>query len=579
MVSMTNKQIAAVLDEIADLLQLKGDVFRERAYREASRRLDMLSQQAAELYAAGKLHSIPGIGKSMEGHIAELLETGRSQRYEELKKEFPTGLLELLQVPGLGPKRARKLYEELDITNLAELERAAKEHRLHSVPGMGEKTEANILRALERRLTRGRRLLLGVALPAAEQVAGLLRGHPAVAAAEPAGSIRRRLETIGDIDILVASTQPKAVMEAIIHLPIVKEVLAAGPTKTSVLNPDDLQIDVRVIDPSTYGAALQYFTGSKQHNIHLRDIAIRKGYKVSEYGIFKEPGDHRVGGEKEEDIYRVLGMDIMPPEIREDTGELEAALEHRLPTLVELSDIQGDLHCHTDWSDGVDPLETMASAARALGYRYLAITDHSRGLGVAHGLSIERLREQRHLIDEFNERSPDLHVLFGTEVNIKSDGNLDYEDEVMAQFDIVTASVHGGFNQDRDTITKRILRAVRSPYVDIIGHPTGRLINARDPYDVDLEAVMRECAKCEVAMEINSSPERLDLNDVHCRQAKELGVMVAINADAHVAAHLNFMRYGVYTARRGWLEKKNVLNTLPFDELRARLRTRRQKRG
>ncbi|MCL5026335.1 MAG: DNA polymerase/3'-5' exonuclease PolX [Chloroflexi bacterium] len=575
---MTNKQIAAVLNDIADLLDLKGDVFRQRAYREAARRIDMLGQELSELHAAGKLGSMPGIGKSMEGHLVELLETGHSQRYEELKKEFPTGLLELLQIPGLGPKRARKLYEELDITNLTELERAAREHRLHSVPGFGEKTEANILRELDRRGKRGQRLLLGVALPAAEEVAGLLRGNPAVVYISPAGSIRRRKETIGDIDILVASAQPKEVMDAFIHLPIVKEVIATGITKSSVLNQDDLQIDLRVVDPSTYGAALQYFTGSKQHNIHLRDIAIRQKRKVSEYGIFEEPGGRRLGGELEEDIYRELGMDMMPSEMREDTGELEAAMEHRLPRLLELSDIQGDLHCHTDWSDGVDPLETMAKAARELGYRYLAITDHSRGLGVAHGLSVERLREQRRLIDDFNRRSSDLQLLAGTEVNIRADGTLDYEEETMAEFDIVTASVHGAFSQDRATMTERMVRAVRSHYVDIIGHPTGRIIDTRDPYEVDLEAVMRECAAHQVAMEINASPERLDLNDSHARQARDLGVMISIDADAHVAGQFSLMRYGVYTARRGWLERKNVLNALPLDELKAWLAEKRNRR-
>ncbi len=575
---MTNKHIAAVLAETADLMDLKGEsIFRIRAYQEAARRIDTLAQEVAELHAAGKLESIPGVGKSIESDVTELLQTGRSTRHEELKKEIPTGLLELLQIPGLGPKRARKLYEELDITNLVELERAAQEHRLQAVPGLGEKTEASILRELERRGRRGQRLLLGVALPAAEAVAGLLGGHPAVLAIEPAGSIRRRKETIGDIDILVASRQPKAVMDAFVHLPIVKEVLGTGLTKTSVLNHDDLQIDLRVVEPITYGAALHHFTGSKQHNVHIREIAIRQGYKISEYGIFGEPGNRRLGGADEGDVYRVLEMDMMPPELREDTGELEAALEHRLPSVVELTDIQGDLHCHTDWSDGVDSLKTMAAAARERGYRYLAITDHSRGLGIAHGLSIERLDEQRQVIAAFNRSSADLQLLAGTEVNIRADGTLDYEDEVMAQFDIVTASVHGAFSQDRAKMTERIIRAIRNPYVDIIGHPTGRILNARDPYEVDMEAVIRECAAHQVALEINASPERLDLSDAHARQAKEQGVMIAINADAHVTTQMDFMRYGVYTARRGWLEKKDVLNALPLEELRARLAAKRQR--
>jgi DNA polymerase (family X) len=576
-VLMTNKQIAAVLAGIADLLDLKGEsIFRLRAYQDAARRIESFTQDLSTLYSQDQVPKIPGVGESISTIIRELLQTGSSERYEALKLEIPTGLLELLNVPGLGPKRARKLYGELGITNLAELERAARDHRLRSVPGMGEKLETNIITELDRLSTRGHRLLLGTALPAAERIVDLLRQHPSVVAIEPAGSIRRRQETIGDIDVLAASTDPGATIDAFVHLPVVKETIARGPTKCSVLTFEDLQIDLRVVSPNTFGAALQYFTGSKEHNVHLREVAIRQHRKLSEYGIFQEPDDVRLGGEEEDDLYRLLGLQMMPPELREDQGEIEAAAKGGLPKLIELSDIRGDLHCHTTWSDGVDSLEVMASAAKSLGYQYLAITEHSQGLGIAHGLSMERLVAQRQAIFKFNKASPDFQLLFGIEVNIRADGSLDYPEEAMAQFDIVIASVHGSFSQEREKMTDRILKAVRHPYVDVIGHPTGRIIGERDPYEFDLEAVMNECAAWQVALEINAAPERLDISDVQARRAKKLGVMVAINSDAHVATQFCQMRYGVFTARRGWLERADVLNALPLGEMRERLARKRR---
>lgn len=366
-------------------------------------------------------------------------------------------------------------------------------------------------------------------------------------------------------------------IEAFTALPIVKETIARGPTKCSVLTYDDLQIDLRVVGSDTFGAALQYFTGSRAHNVHLREVAIRHHFKLSEYGIFQEPEDLRMGGENEDDMYRLLGMPLIPPELREDRGEIEAAVSGRLPRLVELSDIRGDLHCHTTWSDGVDSLETMVTAAKSLGYRYLAITEHSQGLGIAHGLSVERLDALRTAIDEFNSRTTDFHLLFGIEVNIRADGSLDYPDDVMSRFDIVTASVHGAFNQEPEKMTARLLKAVRHPFVDILGHPTGRIIGVRDPYPFDLEAVMGECAARQVALEINAAPERLDISDNQARRAKELGVMLAVNADAHVATQLNQMRYGVFTARRGWLEPSDVLNTFSLQALLERLALKRRR--
>lgn len=576
-VTIRNQEVANLLERIADILEIKGDSpYRIGAYRTAAQRIGTMAEDISEVQKRGRLREIPGVGESIAAKIDEYLRTGRLRYYEELRQQVAPGLTSLLEVPGIGARRAELIHRELGVSSVPELIEAARQHRLSTLPGIRKKMEEKILREAERVQQRTRRILLGVALPAAEEVVNLLKGHPAVLRADPAGSIRRMKETIGDIDILIASDKPQQVMDAVASFPIVKEVLAKGPTKTSVLVSGDLQIDVRVIKPEEYGSALQYFTGNKSHNIALRELAIRKGLKISEYGIFDAKTGKRLGGEREEDIYRIMGMQTPPPELREDRGEIEAALRGALPRLVELKDIRSDLHTHTNWTDGVDPPERMIEAAIERGYEYMAITDHSQGLGIARGLSPEDIVRQRRLVDKLNERYAPFRILHGIEVNIRSDGSLDYGDDVMRQFDIVTASIHGGFAQPIQKMTERIIRAIRSPYVDVIGHATGRLIGKRGPYAVDLEAVLRAAADAGVAMEINGQPDRLDLDDVWTRRAKELGVALAIDSDAHSTDQLGFMRYGVAVARRGWLEKSDVLNCLPLQKLLARLSRRRK---
>ncbi|MDA8219275.1 MAG: DNA polymerase/3'-5' exonuclease PolX [Dehalococcoidales bacterium] len=574
---MRNTEVAALLEGIANLLEIKGEnPFKIRAYHEAARHIETMAEDIATVHERGRLQEIPGVGESIAAKIDEYLRTGRLGYYEELKEQIAPGLGDLLEVPGVGPQRAKLIHEHLGITTTQELEAAAAEHRLRTLPGIREKTEDKILREVRRYQQRTRRLLLGVALPAAEQVVGMLKGHRAVRRIDPAGSIRRMKETIGDIDVLVASEDPEAAADAFTSLPIVKEVLAKGPTRSSILSQGNLQIDLRVINPDVYGAALQYFTGSKAHNITLRELAIQKGLKLSEYGLFEARSGRRIAGASEEEVYRALGMAWIPPELREDGGEIEAALKGRLPDLLEERDLRGDLHLHTNWSDGVDSLEVMAEAARARGYEYLAITDHSIGLGVAKGLSVARIREQRRAISRLNARYAPFRLLHGIEVDIRADGTLDYEDDVLKEFDIVTASIHSAFDQSSEKMTARILKAIRNPFVHILNHPRGLLIGKREGYAVDLEAVIREAARVGTALEINSQPDRLDLDGVWARRAKDLGATLAIDSDAHSRAQLAFVRYGAATARRGWLEKRDVLNALPLDELRQRLHAMRR---
>ncbi len=575
---MENSQIAAFLDEIADLLELKGDsIYRVGAYRNAARSVENTTEDVERLWAAGDLEEIPGIGKSIAAKVGELLQSGRSSYLEDLRREVPTGIRELLAVPGLGASRARIIHDELGIQTVAELETAAREHRLRGLPGIREKTEEKILREIERLQERNQRMLLGAALPAAEEVAAMLARNPLVRQVEPAGSIRRMKETIGDIDLLASSERPGDVTAAFTQLPIVREVLGSGPTKASILTRQNLQIDLRVVQPEAYGAALQHFTGSKQHNIALREIAISQGYKLNEYGLFEESSGRRVAFEIEADIYHRLGMDWMPPEIRENRGEIEAAAKHRLPELVKQEDIRGDLQMHTNWSDGTATLEVMVAACRDMGYEYAGITEHSQSLKIANGLSAERLMERLAEIERLNERVPLFRVLTSTEVDILRDGSLDYPDEVLARLDLVVASVHTSFKMDREQMTERIVRAIRNPHVDVLGHPTGRLLLRRDPYEVDVEKVIEVAAEHGVALEINAFPDRLDLDDVWTRRAKELGAMLCISTDAHAPDQLAFMRYGVAVARRGWLEKKDVLNALPLEQLMKRLRSRGRK--
>lgn len=573
---MKNQQIAKVFSEIAELLELKGEnVFRIRAYRRAAQNLDGLSKDVSGL-TDDELAAIPGIGKDLIGKIHEYLEKGTVAKHEELKKEIPGGVLDLLRVPGLGPKKAKQFYDTLKIKSVNELEAAIKKGKLSGLPGIQKKTEENILKGIELIKRGSERRPLGRVLPLADEIVRRMKDAAPVDKIEVAGSIRRMKETVKDIDILTTSKRPEKVMDAFVKLPQVSRVLMQGPTKSSIIAEDGIQVDLRVVDEDSFGAALQYFTGSKQHNIKLREMAVRAGLKLNEYGAFKEPEDKKIGGKAEEEMYKALKLPFIPPELREDQGEIEAAMEGRLPDLVTLDDIKGDLHVHTKWSDGSHDLNTVVEAARRKGYSYIAITDHTKGLGVAHGLDEKRLADEIKLIDEANGQYAGFKVLKGTEIDIRADGRLDLSDEALAGLDIVVASIHSGFKQTEEQLTKRILAAIRNPYVNVIAHPTGRLIGERDAYAIDIQAVLKEAARYGVAMEVNAYPLRLDLNDLHVKLAKQYGVPLVICTDMHVTSQFDFMAYGVSVARRGWAEKKDVLNALPYDRLVERLKACRE---
>jgi DNA polymerase (family 10) len=577
---MKNQQIAHIFNEMAELLELKGEnVFRIRAYRRAAQNIDGLSRDVTTL-SDDELGAIPGIGKDLVGKIREFLEKGSIARHEELKKEIPGGVLDLLRVPGLGPKKAKQFYDKLKIKGVDELEDAVRKGKLAGLPGIQKKTEENILKGIELVKRGTDRRPLGRVLPLAEDIIRRLKDSAPVDQIEVAGSIRRMKEMVKDIDILTTSRHPGKVMDAFVKLPHVSRVLAQGPTRSSVITEDGIQVDLRVVEEDSFGAALQYFTGSKQHNIKLREMAVRAGLKLNEYGAFKEPGDKKIGGKTEEEMYKVIKLPWIPPELREDNGEIEAALKGILPDLIRLEDIKGDLHVHTKESDGSHDLDTLVQAAKKKGYSYIAITDHTKGLGVAHGLDEKRLAAEIKLIDAANEKLTGFRVLKGTEVDIRADGRLDLADEALAGLDIVVASIHSGFGQTREQITRRIISAIRSPCVSVIAHPTGRIIGERDAYAVDMEAVLKEAAKYGVAMEVNAYPLRLDLNDMHVKLAKEFGVLLVISTDTHVSNQFDFMTYGVSVARRGWAEKKDVLNTLEYESLIKRLKackTRKQR--
>jgi DNA polymerase (family 10) len=574
--SLRNAEVAQLLEGIAELLEVTGgDPFRIRAYQQAARTKDAMSEDITELARGRRLEDIPGVGESIAAKVTEYLSTGQCAYYEELKRRAPARTaVELLEVPGIGPARVKVLTAQLGITSVAQLAAAARAERLRTLPGFGAKLEERIAREAGRVAERTRRMPLGVALPAAEEVMALLRRHPDVQAVEAGGSIRRMKETIGDIDLLVATDQPDRVAEAFTTLPIAKEVLMKGAARCSILTRGDLQIDLRLITPRLFGSALQYFTGSKDHNIALRTLAIARGWKLSEYGLFDERGQ-RIAGRTEEEIYHALGLECMPPELRENRGELRAAAQHHLPHLITERDLRGDLHVHTDWSDGHDSLERMVEAAIARGYSYIAITDHSPSTRVAHGLSIERVQKQQQLIARLNERYAPFRVLHGAEVDIRPDGTLDYAEDVLAALDLVSISVHSAFDQSRETMTARILRALSNPRVRILNHPTGRLLLQREPYAVDLEAVIRAAVAGRIALEINGQPERLDLDDEWARRAEAAGAMLVCDSDAHSAGQLDFTRYAVAVARRGWVETPHVLNAHPLESLLRFLRRRK----
>ena len=572
---MKNADLREVFSEIATLLSIKGDeIFKIRTYERVAETLLNLTEEISVIRDRGELRSIPGIGASIGGKIEELLDSGRCAYHQELLTEFPKTVLDMLRIPGVGPKTVKLLLEEEGISSVEQLEQAARAGVLRHLKGMGEKTEREILRGLAHLREYSKRTNLGLAWDIAQEIMGSLREQAPVTQIEAAGSLRRMKETIGDIDILVTSDAPETVMQQFLELDLVGEVLVHGPTKSSLLTKAGLQADLRVVPPESFGAALQYFTGSKQHNVRLRDLAVRSKIKLNEYGVFRLRGktEKRIGGGTEEEMYEALGLPMIPPEIREDLGEIEAARKGELPELIELSDIRGDLQMHSTWSDGHHTVEEMARAARALGYKYICITDHSPSQAIANGLSVERLKRRRVEIEAARKAVSGLAILDGAEVDIKRDGTLDYPDEVLADLDFVVASVHSGWKMNAAAMTARIVTAMENPWVDCIGHPTGRLIGRREPYDVDMEALLQAARRLGVAMEINAHPNRLDLKDVHARRAQEVGVKLLINTDGHSAENLQLMHFGVATARRGWIEAKEVLNTLPLSTLRRRLR-------
>lgn len=567
-----NSDIAEIFDRMADYLEVEGDnPFKIRAYRNASRTISGLGPELKEMVAAGdELTKLPGIGKELAAKIFEILETGTAQALEKLKQKVPAGVIEMLKIPGLGPKRVSVLYHKLKIESLGALKEAAEAGRIQLLPGFGSKTEQHIREAVETMSRRPARVSIALARPQVESLLNALRKVPGVIEVAAAGSYRRCQETVGDIDILVTADQGSPVMERFVTLEDVGQVLAQGATKSSIVLRSGLQADLRQVEPESFGAALQYFTGSQAHNIAIRRIGRQRGLKINEYGVFTLDG--KIAGETEESVYRALDLPWIPPELREDRGEIEAAREGGLPELVEVADITGELHSHTSATDGRNSLEEMALAAKRAGLNYLAVTDHSQTLRMVNGLDERRLLAQMEEIDRLNAKLRGIRLLKGIEVEILKDGSLDLPDHVLQQLDLVIGSVHSGFRLPERQQTERILRAMDQRFFSILGHPSGRLINERDAYTVDLAAVIRKAKERGCFLELNANPQRLDLTDTGCQMAKEAGVLVAINTDAHTVAELGQLAYGVGQARRGWLEKKDVLNTRPLNELRRLLK-------
>ncbi|MBU6504263.1 MAG: DNA polymerase/3'-5' exonuclease PolX [Betaproteobacteria bacterium] len=566
-----NADIAAAFENIADLLEIQGaNPFRIRAYRNAARTFSELSHEARELLAAGAdLTRLPGIGDDLAGKVRELVDTGHCGLLDRLRKELPPAVTELLRIPGLGPKRVRTLWHDLGVQTVEQLVHAAAAGRIHQLHGFGEKTERSILEAVRAQADQERRILYSVAAQYAESLRAALASVPGVDQVTVAGSFRRRCETVGDLDLLVSASDPATVMRRFTTYDEVADILSAGDTRGSILLKSGLQVDLRVVATEYYGSALHYFTGSKAHNIAIRRLGQKQGLKINEYGVFR--GRSRIAGTTEASVYEAVGLPYIPPELRENRGEIEQAQSGQLPRLVARTDLRGDLHAHTRDSDGRDTLEAMAKAAQAQGLSYLAITDHSAYLGVTHGLDAARLRSQGQAIDRLNATFTGFTLLKGVEVDILEDGRLALPDTVLSQLDVVIASVHSHFDLPRARQTERLLRTLDHPHITLLGHPSGRLLGERAPYDVDMERVIRKAGERGCFLELNSQPQRLDLNDLHCRMARDAGVLVSVNSDAHSAFDLANLELGIGQARRGWLEKRHVLNTRPIGSLRDML--------
>ena len=576
----TNEHIAELFENMGALLEMKGDtIFKIRAYQRAARTIEQLSSPLAQAVENGDdLTKIPGVGKAISEKIAEFIETGQVAAYQKLLVDLPPGVLELKEIPGIGPKTAMAITQELGVSTVEGVAKAAEDGRLAALPRMGKRAAENVLRHIQSLQSMGGRTPIGQALPIAEEIIAALREKcPAIELMFPAGSLRRWEETIGDIDLIGTAPNPETVGDALVALPMVKDVLVHGPKKTSVVVESGMQIDLRIGEPGSFGALLQYFTGSQQHNIRLRDYANRQGLSLNEYGITNTETGQVEEFADEESFYARLGLPLMPPELRTGMYELDAGLEGRLPSLVQESDLNGDLHLHSEWSDGNDSIEMMVEAAAAQGYEYMALTDHSAGLGVANGLSIERLESQIELLRKM-QQNYDITILCGSEVDIRANGELDYPDEILAQLDVVVASVHSAMGQNQATMTARMIKAMEHPSVTIIGHLSTRLLGQREPVEFDLEAVLQAARDTGTALEINASPERLDLKDTHAYRARELGVPLIINTDSHHHAHLDKRRFGVAVARRAWCRPEDILNTLPGERFLYFIRTPKPQR-
>ncbi|MFA5039330.1 MAG: DNA polymerase/3'-5' exonuclease PolX [Candidatus Omnitrophota bacterium] len=569
---MKNDLVISVLRSMADFLELMDEnPFRIRAYRTAADNVAALEEDIEEYFQEGVKKKIPGVGKDLAGKIRDILSTGTFKEYDQIRRGVPAGVLDLVRVPSVGPKKAKLFYEKLDIASVEGLKKAIADKRISGLPGIKAKTVENIRRGLEL-LEKGKeRLDILTATSVANKFISALKKRKEIAEIAVAGSLRRMKDTVRDVDILIVSEQPKKASRLFTGLPQVRRVVAEGPTRSSVITTDDVQVDLRVIPKDEFGAALLYFTGSKAHNIKLRQLAIKKGWKISEYGLFDKQG-RRLASRAEEDIYRKLGMDFIAPELREDSGEIEAASKGALPGLVSLKNILGDFHAHTNYSDGKNSVLEMAQKARSLGYEYLCLTDHSVSLKVAHGLDEARLKRKKKEIQDANRGFKGFSVLFATEAEIDAEGRIDYPEKILSQFDLVIGAIHSGFKQTSQQLTRRIVRACRNRHVDIIAHPTGKLWPTRAPYDIDFEEVFKAAADTGTALEISAYPNRLDLSDVNARRAKEYGVRLAIGTDSHDISHLDYMAFGVGLARRAWLTPKDVLNTLPLKELQKQLK-------
>jgi len=569
---MKNQELSKIFYEIAEFLEVDGVPFKPYAYQKAALSLENLKEDVFDIYKKGgnkALQDIPGVGENIANHIEEYLKTGKVKIYDQYKKRLPLKIDELTRVEGLGPKKIKVLYQKLGIKNLKDLEKAIKSHKMAPLFGFGEKTEQNILQGIEFQKQNKGRFLLGQILPVAEDILENLKKIKEVEKISIAGSLRRKKETIGDVDILVVSKNPQKVMDYFASLPSVKKIWAKGKTKTSVHTKDDFDIDLRVVSEKSYGSALQYFTGSKDHNIVTRKIAIEKGLKLSEYGLFK--GFKMIAGKTEEEVYKALGLPYIEPELRENEGEIEAGLNKKLPKIVELKDIKGDLHCHSNWDGGENSIEEMANEAIKRGYEYIGISDHTKFLRIENGLDEKQLLKQSEAIKKLNLKfkteNLKFRILHGCETNILNNGEVDIKNEVLEKLDYVIAGVHSNLKMPKVEMTKRLISAMKNPNIDIISHPTGRLIDRREEYQLDFDKVLKVAKQTGTILEINSAPERLDLRDLHIRRAKEVGIKMIINTDSHQANQLDLMKYGVFQARRGWAEKSNIVNTLPLGEI------------